>query len=160
MATSPISGLGTTSLTAAATGTAVGGTSGTSTTGEVGTLPASDQLNESDFLTLLSAELEYQNPSSPVDDTQFISELAQFSSLSASNQQEQTLTQILSQLSSGTGPTALLSAAQLIGKTVTTSSSTTGQISGVTLDSAGNVQVELSGGTAISLADITGVSGG
>ncbi len=158
MATNPISNLPS-SLNSTAS-TSPSSSAAASSSQEIGTLPASDQLNESDFLTLLSAELEYQDPSSPVDDTQFISELAQFSSLSAANQQEQTLTQILGQLSTGTGSSALLSAAQLIGKTVTTTSSGSGTVSGVTLGQSGAVQVELSNGTTLSLSDLTGVSDG
>jgi len=156
MATSPISG----SSATPPTPTASSSTASTSSTGEIGTLPASSQLTESDFLTLLSTELQYQDPSSPVDDTQFISELAQFSSLSAANQQQQTLTQILSQLSNGSGSDALLSAAQLIGKTVSTESSGSGTVSGVTLGQSGAVQVELSNGTTLGLSDLTGVTNG
>ena len=125
----------------------------------IGTLPAQSQLNESDFLTLLSAELQYQNPTSPVNNTQFIAELAQFSSLSANNQQEQTLTQILGQLS-GTGSNPLLSAAQLIGKTVTTSTSGSGVVNGVTLNAKGGVEVELKSGKTVALSDISSVANG
>ena len=42
---------------------------------------SSSQLGEQDFFTLLTAQLRSQNPLEPMDDQQFLSELAQFSSL-------------------------------------------------------------------------------
>ena len=153
MATSPI-------LPNNAVPAATNPSAGANAAGQIGTLPSSSQLNESDFLTLLSTELQYQNPSSPVNDTQFIAELAQFSSLAAANQQEQTLTQIKQQLSSGTGSDALLSAAQLIGKTVTTQSHGSGTVSGVTLGQGGAIQVELANGATLALSDLTGIRNG
>jgi flagellar basal-body rod modification protein FlgD len=65
---SPISGLfgspanptGTTSTTAATTGTAP---------------------NEQMFLKLLVSQIQYQDPTNPVDGTQFVSQLSQFSAL-------------------------------------------------------------------------------
>jgi flagellar basal-body rod modification protein FlgD len=39
--------------------------------------------NESTFLTLLVAQLKNQDPMSPADSTQFVTQLAQFSSLEA-----------------------------------------------------------------------------
>jgi flagellar basal-body rod modification protein FlgD len=156
MATSPIAG----SSAANSATQPTAAVTNPSAASQVGTLPPSSQLNESDFLTLLSTELQYQDPSNPVDDTQFISELAQFSSLSAANQQQQTLTQILSQLSNGSGSDALLSAAQLIGKTVSTQSLGSGTVAGVTLGQNGAVQVELANGRTLALSDLTGVQNG
>ena len=120
-------------------------------------MAAATQLTESDFLTLLSTELKYQSPSNPVNNTQMIAELAQFSSLAAANQQEQTLTQIKSQLAGGSGSTALLTASQLIGKTVTTRSSGSGTVAGVTLGTSGAVQIDLANGISVAASELTGV---
>ena len=46
------------------------------------------QLNQEDFLKLLTTQLSNQDPLKPMDDTQFIAQMAQFSSL----QQATTLT--------------------------------------------------------------------
>lgn len=41
----------------------------------------SSELGKNDFLELLVTQLRYQDPMSPMDDTQFISQMATFSSL-------------------------------------------------------------------------------
>jgi flagellar basal-body rod modification protein FlgD len=143
------------------TGTAVTGTTTTSGTSPASAmaLPPSEQLNEQDFLTLLAAELQYQDPTNPVNNTQFIGELAQFSSLAAQTQQETTLEQILTRLNGPSGSSALLEAAQLIGKTVTTTSGTQGTVTGVITSSSG-VAVELQGGNQVAVSDLKTISRG
>lgn len=42
---------------------------------------AKSELDKNDFLTLLATQLQYQNPLEPMSDTDFIAQLAQFSSL-------------------------------------------------------------------------------
>jgi len=49
-------------------------------------------MGESDFLQLLITQLENQDPTSPMDDTQFVSELAQFQSLESANNTETAIT--------------------------------------------------------------------
>ena len=53
-------------------------------------------LNQDDFLKLLSVQFQNQDPMKPMDDTAFIAQMAQFSSL----EQTQTLTQQMTQLRS------------------------------------------------------------
>jgi flagellar basal-body rod modification protein FlgD len=43
--------------------------------------PTANLGNEQTFLQLLVAQLQYQDPTNPVDGTQFVSQLAQFSEL-------------------------------------------------------------------------------
>ncbi|HTT62652.1 MAG TPA: flagellar hook capping FlgD N-terminal domain-containing protein [Bryobacteraceae bacterium] len=47
------------------------------------TTPASapDNVNEDQFLQLLVAQIQYQDPTNPTDSTTFVTQLAQFSSL-------------------------------------------------------------------------------
>ena len=61
----------------------------------VAAAPANKQaLGQNDFLKLLSVQFQNQDPMKPMDDTAFIAQMAQFSSL----EQTQTLTQQMTQL--------------------------------------------------------------
>ena len=80
--------------------------------------PSTDPMaTEQTFLQLLVAQLKNQDPSTPADPTQFVTQLAQFTSLEQSTQQTSDLNAILAQLQataasagggtgSGTGTTA------------------------------------------------------
>ena len=70
------------------------------------------QLNQDDFLKLLTTQLANQDPLKPMDDTQFIAQMAQFSSL----QQATTLTKDFEAFSSAQ---QISSAQNLLGRTVT-----------------------------------------
>ncbi|MGE5381118.1 MAG: flagellar hook capping FlgD N-terminal domain-containing protein [Methylocystaceae bacterium] len=119
-------------------------TSQTTTT----TKSASTSLGKDDFLKLLITELQYQNPLEPLEDKDFIGQMANFSSLEqmqnlnksfeslASSNQDQTnsLSLILTQLISGN---QLQQAAALIGKEV--EYSVTDDAGGVT-KATGNVE--------------------
>ncbi|MGA3039991.1 MAG: flagellar hook capping FlgD N-terminal domain-containing protein [Bryobacteraceae bacterium] len=55
-------------------------------TTQTGTSPTSansspDDVNETEFLQLLVAQIQYQDPTNPTDSTAFVTQLAQFSSL-------------------------------------------------------------------------------
>lgn len=73
-----------------------------STTASKTTSPYNN-LNETDFLKLLTTQLANQDPTNPVDNTQMLAQLAQFSTLSAQNQTNTTLTAISGQISKLTG---------------------------------------------------------
>ncbi len=55
---------------------ATGSGTGTSSSSSTG-----DKTGQAEFLTLLTAQLQYQNPLDPMDNTQFVAQLATFSSL-------------------------------------------------------------------------------
>jgi flagellar basal-body rod modification protein FlgD len=61
----------------------------------VPTLPANKQLGESDFLNLLVTQLKNQDPLKPVDNQEFVAQLAQFSQLQQSTQQVSLLQQLI-----------------------------------------------------------------
>lgn len=52
---------------------------------------ASENLQQSDFLNLLTKQLQFQDPMSPQDNSQFISQMAQFSQLQSTNEMSTTL---------------------------------------------------------------------
>ena len=73
---------------------------------------ASDPLaNENTFLQLLIAQLENQDPESPADGTQFVTELAQFTSLEQETGSRQDLDSINTTLSTASRASAAASAA-------------------------------------------------
>ncbi|NLT57778.1 MAG: hypothetical protein GXX99_02310 [Clostridiales bacterium] len=53
---------------------------------------AKNELDRSDFLQLLAAQLQYQNPLEPMSDTEFVAQLAQFNSLQQMEQLNTTMT--------------------------------------------------------------------
>lgn len=60
----------------------------------------SQTLGKTDFLNLLTTELQHQDPTQPQDDSAFAAQLAQFSALEQLQNANQTLTQISTTLSS------------------------------------------------------------
>lgn len=80
----------------------------TSATSPATTTTASpyNKLGEGDFLKLLTTQLANQDPTNPVDNTQMLAQLAQFSSLSAQNQTNTELTTISGQITAATGAKA------------------------------------------------------
>src|ERR1051326_4721157 len=69
----------------------------TSTTGAAASAPAvasaAKGLGKDDFLKLLMAQLQNQDPSKPMDDTQMVAQMAQFSALEATQQLSATIQQ-------------------------------------------------------------------
>lgn len=114
------------------------------------TTSAYSSLDQSDFLNLLVKELEYQDPLNPVSNTEFIAQMAQFTSL------EQT-SEINTNLESLYANQSLNAGSALIGKTVvgtdTDGNSVSGTVSYVSVDD-GEVYVG-SGDTKIALDDIS-----
>jgi flagellar basal-body rod modification protein FlgD len=89
--------------------TTVSGTSsttGTSSSSSTSTTSAFNKLGATDFLKLLTAQLNHQDPTQPVDNTQMVAQLAQFSSLAAANQTNTQLSTISDQIGKLGGTTA------------------------------------------------------
>ena len=138
-------------------GTASKGTSSSTTSSDAS---ITSQLGPSAFLQLLTTQMSNQDPLNPMDDTQSVSQLAQFSALQASDNLETSFANFQSNF-------AVLQASQLIGATVTVnstdastgnSSQVTGKVSAITVvngvpqmtltDSNGNVIDDASGNPA------------
>ena len=73
-------------------------------------------LNQSDFLKLMTAQMKNQDPFDPVDNTQMVAQMAQFSSLAGISEMSSTLKAIADKL----GGTTTADAVSYIGKTVLT----------------------------------------
>jgi len=92
---------------------------------------ASTTLGQSDFLKLMTAQMQNQDPFNPVDNTQMVAQMAQFSSLAGISEMSTTLKAIQDKL----GATTASDAMAYIGKTVLTAGDTaygrtTGGLSG------------------------------
>ena len=117
-----------------------------------GTLSSANQdVTQNQFLQLLVTEMKNQDPTQPTDETQTLSQLAQFSSLEQMTNLNQTMTQ-------GNTYSQITQGASLIGKTVTTSGSSTaagmsGVVSAVTINS-GKTYLEV-GGQSVDASTVT-----
>jgi flagellar basal-body rod modification protein FlgD len=63
---------------------------------------AGQQMGQSDFLRLMTAQLSQQDPFNPVDNQQMVAQMAQFSSLAGISETNTTLQQISEQLAAQT----------------------------------------------------------
>src|SRR4051812_37254371 len=111
--------------------TNVSGTTGTSTPTSIFTSTASgvaaggNDLGDKDtFLKLLVAQLKYQDPSKPADSTQFLAQTAQFT-------QVEKLDQLVHDQSTMLANQQMLSASNLVGKTITYSDANGADVTGV-----------------------------
>jgi flagellar basal-body rod modification protein FlgD len=106
---------------------ATSSTSSTSSSSKA-SLGAAAGLGKDDFMQLLVAQLKNQDPMKPMEDKEFIAQLAQFSSLEATEKLNTQLDELL-------GSQSLVQAATLIGKQatakLTTGETLTGTISEV-----------------------------
>jgi flagellar basal-body rod modification protein FlgD len=117
------------------------------------TAAAKNTLTTQDFLQLLSTELQNQDPLQPMDDTAYLAQMAQFTSL----QQVSTLSTTMSQMSSNQQN---LAASSYLGQMVTmntgNNSTVSGLVTGVDLSgTTPNLQVN---GTSYPLTSLLSVS--
>ena len=103
-------------------------------TATVPVVNAPKTLGSADFMKLLAVQFQSQDPLKPMDDTAFIAQMAQFTSL----QQSQTLTSEMTKLSATQN---LVAANSYIGQQVTVDDgkggTATGVVSGVQVNSTG-----------------------
>lgn len=71
-------------------------------------------LGKDDFLKILITQLQYQDPTNPVDDKEFIAQMAQFSSL----EQMQNMTKAMEDLLASQHETQLMAYTSFVGQTV------------------------------------------
>ena len=102
-------------------------------------------LNQTDFLKLLVAQIQYQDPMNPQSDTQMAAQLAQFTSLQQASQSSSSL--------------AMIQANSLVGNTVTvqvdSKTTASGVVTGVVMNN-GTAQITVNG-TNYNLTQVTSV---
>ena len=121
------------------------------------TTTAGKSLGKQDFLKLLMAQLQNQDPMKPMDDTQMIAQMAQFSALEASQQLNSTM-------QTSNNMQTVLQAGALIGKYIQANQSdgtrTTGAVTSVGLTTTNGVTsptIQING-TDVDYSTITKVS--
>jgi flagellar basal-body rod modification protein FlgD len=113
-------------------------------------------LSQQDFLKVLTTQLQYQDPLKPMDNDQFLAQMAQFSTLGLMQQQNDATNSLLT-IQSATQTVGLL------GRSVQVNTSTgqqTGSVTTITFQTDGTAQlaIKLSDGTVvtgISLSQVT-----
>ncbi|MFT3907067.1 MAG: flagellar hook capping FlgD N-terminal domain-containing protein [Steroidobacteraceae bacterium] len=111
--------------TSAATAAAAGSSSGSS----------ASSLGINDFLTLMSTQLQNQDPFKPLDGTQFVAQLAQFGTVSSLKSMQDSLSTLTDSLRSSQA----LSGASLVGHQVLTNADSSNYTAGSTLSGAVDV---------------------
>ncbi|WP_197417139.1 MULTISPECIES: flagellar hook assembly protein FlgD [unclassified Sphingomonas] len=112
---------------------------------------ANATLDQSDFLRLMTAQLNNQDPFEPVDNSQMVAQMAQFSSLAGISEMNSTLKSLAAKL----GGTSTTDALQWVGRNVLTAGDvafgrTTGGLQGA-------VELpEAAGSVMVSIADADG----
>jgi len=109
---------------------------------------SNNQLNENTFLTLLVAQLKYQDPMNPADSTQFLTQTAQFTEVETLQQMEtaQAATQSANQL---------LAASAMVGRPVTYSLAASGASATPTPTSTISVRGSLPSDAADGVTEVT-----
>lgn len=85
----------------------------------MGKKPPSDQVDKASFVTLLVTQLKNQDPLEPVENSEFIAQLAQFQTLEGQTASNQKLEELVSIQQSQLALAGLSQAAMLVGKQCT-----------------------------------------
>ena len=126
-----------------------------------------DTVNQDVFLQLMVTQLQNQNPLDPMDNTEFLSQQAQFSQVTALQDMKDSLTKygdaLLNMNSSMIGTSSFSNAVNVVGKEVTvvdpddTTSTITGVVEAVKITDEGSVLLSING-REISVDNIKSVS--
>ena len=111
-------------------------------------------LGQKDFLTLLTAQLKNQDPTSPLDNAAFVAQLAQFSTVSGIAEMNQSL----SELSALAKDDARATAPQWIGRTITDGDGQAAKVAAVSFAPDGGLILDLDSGASIGVAQIVNVA--
>lgn len=150
----------------ATTGSSTSSSGSTSTTTSSTSGKNSTQLDQSEFLKLMTMQMTHQDPLQPMQNTQFLSQMAQFGTVSGIQQLQSSFQSLVSSISSDQA----LQAASLVGKNVSVPSnagllSAGGEING-TVDLSSSAQdvtvsiIDPSTGTVVKTMDLGGQSQG
>lgn len=123
--------------------TTVSGTNGTSGTQTSSTSQSSTTLDYNDFLKLMIAQLQNQDPLNPTDTNQFMSQIAEFSNVEQGINANSKLDQLLVNSN-------ISQASTMIGLVITGTDGTSGVVQSVRIDSSGSTAI-LTNGTQVPI---------
>lgn len=132
-------------------------TTGTSNSGQAISQAVTQTLGQDDFLKLLVTQLENQDPMQPMDNTQSIAEMAQFSSLEQMNNVATAINTLNQNMASFLQQSSITQGAAMIGKYVNgLDTDGTTQIQGIVksvkvTDGAMQLQITKDDGTTVSM---------
>jgi len=107
-----------------------------------GTSTGTQTLGINQFLQLLAVQMENQDPLNPTSDTQFISQMAQFTSLQQMTTLNSTMTSYVSQEQPVEAQSYL---GQQVSLTSSTGATVSGTVTGITVPSGGTPQIVVNG---------------
>jgi flagellar basal-body rod modification protein FlgD len=131
---------------ASVTGLSLTGSTVTST-------PTGTTMTQSDFLQLLTTQLQDQDPTQPMDNSQMAAELAQFATLSTDQDIDSQVQSLNTNVSSGMQTSQVLNAANLVGKQVLVPSNAV-DYAGSAVN--GGVNVSTAGDVVLTIKDSSG----
>lgn len=119
-------------------------------------------VNSREFMNLLTTQLQNQNPLDPVEDSDFLAQLAQFSQLEEMQGQRSDIAEMTRTLKAGSSFGGLASASNLIGKEVTfvdaQGQEQAGKVSGVRF-AQGGIVLDV-GDANVPLSNLVSISDG
>lgn len=121
-------------------------TTNTSSSTSVSGSSGSDSLSQADFMKLLTAQLAYQDPTKPVDNTEMVSQMAQISSVSGITSLNNTVNTMSSSLTSSQA----LMASSLVGQKALVNTNSGDLIQGNTM--SGIIPTGTTGASDLSLS--------
>ncbi|MFK2903820.1 hypothetical protein ISP17_07580 [Dyella ginsengisoli] len=118
----------------------IGNASTGSTASQVTTAAKAGGMTQSDFLKLMTAQLQAQDPTNPVDNNQFVSQMAQFSQLQSTQDLLGSVKTLNSTVNGALQTSQVLGSSNLVNREVVVPSSTV-NYAGATVNGAANVTV-------------------
>jgi len=129
------------------------GTSPPTTTGSSSSAALAGGMSQSDFLKLMTTQLQSQDPTNPVDNSQFVSQMAQFSQLSATQDLLTSVNTLGNTVSGALQTSQVLGSSSLLNRQVLVPS-TTLSYSGSSV--TGGANVSTAGNVTVNIVDATG----
>ncbi|MBU6247481.1 MAG: hypothetical protein KGN77_06965 [Xanthomonadaceae bacterium] len=139
--------------TANTLGAAGAAVAGSSAAGQISSAAKAGSMSQADFLKLMTAQLQAQDPTHPVDNTQFVSQMAQFSQLQSTQDMVSSVQTLNATVNGALQTSQVLGSSNLVNRVVMVPTSTL-QYGGGTVTAAANVTAP--GAMAVNVLDASG----